>query len=146
MVMEDRSGMQFWRPKPFSVAVLDSDETLTDALCAVLHGHGFEAQAFYDLASLIEAHHESPFDAYVLDFLADWHPGSNGLETLIASIREGEGGDVPVFVLGNHAAPERAGRLGGILMGFSVRYQLKPVKVDYLARQVIEAVARRAGI
>jgi DNA-binding NtrC family response regulator len=145
MDMEDRPGMQFWRPKPFSVAVLDSDETLTDALCAVFHAQGFEARAFYDLASLVAAHREAGFDAYVLDFLADWHPDSNGLETLIASVRDG-GPDVPVIVLGNHAAPERAGRLGAILMGFSVRYQLKPVKVEYLARQVIEAVARRAGI
>jgi DNA-binding response OmpR family regulator len=146
MDMEDQTGMPFWRPKPFSVAVLDSDETLTDALCTVLQDYGFAARAFYDLSSLMEAHRASAFDAYVLDFLADWHPASNGLETLIASIREGESRDVPVFVLGNHAAPERAGRLGGILMGFSVRYQLKPVRVEYLARQVMEAVARRAGI
>lgn len=144
--MEDWSGMQPWRPKPFSVAVLDSDETLTDALCAVLLDHGFEARSFYDLGSLMEAHHRASFDAYVLDFLADWHPASNALETLIASIREGDGGDAPVFILGNHAAPERAGRLGAILMQFSVRYQLKPVKVGYLAQQVMEAVARRAGL
>jgi DNA-binding NtrC family response regulator len=144
--MNNANRREPWRPKPFSVAVLDSDETLADALCDILRHNGFVATAFSEVASLSQAHQASSFDAYVLDFLADWRPESHALESLVASIRQGDSRDAPVFILGNQAAPERAGRLGDILMQYHVRYQLRPVRVSYLAQQVMEAVAKRAGL
>ena len=144
--MEDSLSARPWHPKPFSIAVLDSDETLADALCDILRNKGFAATAFYDIASLMQAHQEMPFDAYVLDYLADWLPDSNALENLIASIREAANSDVPIFILGNQTAPERIERLGNILMQHKVRYLLRPLSASYLAKRIGEAVARRAGL
>ncbi|NEX60013.1 response regulator transcription factor [Noviherbaspirillum galbum] len=144
--MENSSRHEPWRPRPFSVAVLESDDTLADALCDLLRESGFTAACFADVASLAEARMASPFDAYVLDFLADWSPGSSALERLVDAIRAGEEKDAPIFVLGNQPHPERVDRLSGILMDHRIRYQLKPVKTSYLARQVTEAVAKWAGL
>ena len=144
--MEDRPDPRPWLPQPFSIAVLDSDETLADTLCGLLRDSGFVATAFYDIAPLTQAHREKPFDAYVLDYLADWQPQSNALGNLVASIRSGTDGDVPVFILGNQIAPESTEKLGNILIQHKVRYLLKPLRASYLARQVVEAVAARAGL
>jgi DNA-binding response OmpR family regulator len=144
--MEHRPNPRPWQPKPFSIAVLDSDEYLADMLCARLHGSGFNASAFYDIAALMTAHRNTVFDAYVLDYLADWRPPSTTLETLIASIRGGNNRDVPVFILGNQVAPERIEGLGDIIMRYKVRYVLKPVEMSYLAKRITEAIAQRAGL
>lgn len=143
--MEASPDPRPWRPKPFSIAVLDSDEYLADTLCERLRSSAFEASAFYDIGALLQAHRQAGFDAYVLDYLADWRPPSAGLETLIASICSRHC-DVPIFILGNQAAPERIDGLGSILMQFRVRYVLKPVEVAYLARRITEAIMKRAGI
>ncbi|WP_151637855.1 hypothetical protein [Noviherbaspirillum aerium] len=153
--MEERPVPRPWQPKPFSVAVLDSDEYLADRLCERLRSTAaFNASVFYDIAVLTKAQRQDGFDAYVLDYLADWPPPSAALETLIASIRNGpssnssnsNGSDIPIFVLGNQTVPERIEGLGDILMKYKVRYVLKPVQVEYLAKRVAEAVAKRAGL
>lgn len=150
--MQDRSNPRPWQPEPFSVAVLDSDEFLADTLCGLLREGGFSATAFYDLASLAQAHRQgSRFDAYVLDYLADWSPQSHAMEDLVAAIRAGSDGagaygGVPIFMLGNQAAPERVERLAGLIMQYRVRYVLKPLRAAYLARRIREAVADRAGL
>lgn len=145
--MEERQAPRPWQPKPFSVAVLDSDEYLADRLCERLRSTAaFNASVFYDIAVLIKAHQQDGFDAYVLDYLSDWLPPSTALETLIASIRNGTSSDIPIFVLGNQTVPERIEGLGDILMKYKVRYVLKPVQVEYLAKRVAEAVAKRAGL
>lgn len=135
-----------WQPRPLSIAVLDSDEHLADALCARLRESGFAASAFYDIGALLDTHREKRFDGYVLDFLADWQPQSSALDGLVASIRGGPDSDVPIFILGNDAAPERTPKLGGILMRHRVRYLVRPLRIDYLARSVGEAVLHHAGI
>jgi hypothetical protein len=61
--MEDRPGSRPWQPKPFSIAVLDSDEYLGDVLCDLLRDSGFVAAGFYDIASLIQARQATMFDA-----------------------------------------------------------------------------------
>ena len=144
--MEDRPGPQPWRPKTITIAVLDSDETLADALCALLRDGGFVATPFYDLASLTLTHRAARFHAYVLDSLAAWRRDPSELETLVASIRDGTQGEVPVFILGNQVAPERSEALGRILMHHQVRYILRPVSAGYIAAQVRDAVARWAGL
>jgi len=144
--MEDRLGSQPWLPKPFSIAVLDSDEYLTDVLCDLLRNSGFTASAFYDMPSLLQAHQTTSFDAYVVDYLADWQPHSNALENLIASIRSGTNGDAPIFILGNQIEPERVERLGNIIMHNKVRYLLKPLRANYLAKRIGEALAIKAGL
>jgi DNA-binding NtrC family response regulator len=143
--MEDRITSRPWHPKPFSIAILDSDETMADALRELLHERGFDAAAFYDISSLARAHQSKAFDAYVLDFLADWLPQSNALEDLVDSIR-GSSVDVPIFILGNQVAPERTEKLGNILMRHKVRYVLKPVRAVSLAQSIGEAIAARAGL
>jgi DNA-binding response OmpR family regulator len=144
--MEDRLDSRPWEPKPFSIAVLDSDEYLADALCDVLRDRGFAAAGFYDMSSLTQAHETTRFDAYVLDYLADWQPQSSAMENLVASIREDVNGDVPIFILGNETAPERTERLGNIIMHHRVRYLLRPLSATYLAKRIGEAVAKRAGL
>lgn len=144
--MEETPNSRPWQPKPFSIAVLDSDEYLADALCARLRSSGFDASAFYEIAVLRAAHRNTAFDAYVLDYLADWLPPSPILEALIAAIRSGNNCDVPIFVLGNQAAPERIEGLGDIIMQYKVRYVLKPIGMNYLAKSITEAVTRRAGL
>lgn len=144
--MENRPDPRPWQPKPFSIAVLDSDEYLADTLCESLRGSAFDAIAFYDISVLMQAHRDTSFDAYVLDYLTDWLPPSTSLDTLIASIRNGNKHDVPVFILGNQTAPECIEGLGNILMRYKVRYLLKPIEVAYLARRVAEAITRRAGL
>lgn len=144
--MEDRTTSRPWQPQPFSVAILDSDETLADTLCELLRERGFAAAAFYDIASLEHAHQSNTFDAYVLDYLADWLPQSNALEDLVASIRGRGRGDVPIFILGNQVAPERTEKLGNILMRHKVRYVLKPIRAATLVKSIGEAIALRAGL
>lgn len=144
--MDERPGLKPWQPKPFSVAVLDSDEYLADTLCELLRDSGLVASAFYDIASLVQTHQTQRFDAYVLDYLADWLPQSHALESLIGSIRTSTNGDVPIFVLGNQAAPERIERLENIIMRYKVRYLLKPLRAGYLAKRIGEALARNAGL
>lgn len=143
--MEDQPAPRPWHPQPFSIAVLDSDEHLGDTLCGLLRDHGFAATAFYDISSLAQVHRTKTFDAYVLDYLADWQPQSHALEDFVASVRTAEG-DVPVFILGNQIAPERTEKLGNILMRHKVRYLLKPLRIAYLAKRIGEAVAERAGL
>jgi len=142
--MEARPDPRPWHPRPFSVAVLDSDETMADALCGLLRNNGFAATAFYDIDSLAEVHPAACFDAYVLDFLADWQPESHALTDLVAAVRGTS--DVPIFILGNQIAPESNDKLGTILMRHKVRYLLKPLRADYLARRVGEAIAEHAGL
>jgi DNA-binding response OmpR family regulator len=144
--MEDRLGSRPWQPKPFSIAVLDSDEYLGDVLCDLLRDSGFAAAGFYDIASLMQAHQATMFDAYVLDYLADWLPQSNALENLVASIRGGTSGDVPIYILGNQVEPERIERLGNIIMQHKVRYVLRPLSALCLAKRVGEALAKRVGL
>ncbi|MFC7515946.1 hypothetical protein ACFQUU_13105 [Herbaspirillum sp. GCM10030257] len=144
--MDERPGSKPWQPKPFSVAVLDSDAYLADTLCGLLRDSGFVASAFYDIASLLQAHQTTRFDAYVLDYLADWLPQSRALENLIGSIRGSTDGNVPIFVLGNQTAPERIERLENIIMRYKVRYVLKPLRASYLAKRIGEALARHAGL
>jgi DNA-binding response OmpR family regulator len=147
-MMNERPDSTPWQPKPFTVAVLESDEYLADTLCGLLRDSGFVATAFYDIASLMQMqmHQTSKFDAYVLDYLADWLPQSRALEHFIGAIRAGTDGDVPIFVLGNQAAPERVERLENIIMRYKVRYVLKPLRASYLAKRIGEALARRAGL
>jgi DNA-binding response OmpR family regulator len=135
-----------WRPPFFSIAVLDSDEYLADTLCELLRDSGFAATAFYEISSLAQAHRTEMFDAYVLDYLADWLPQSHALENLVASIRGGANADVPIFILGNQVAPERIERLGNIIMQHKVRYLLRPLPANNLAKRVGEALAKRAGL
>lgn len=144
--MEERPNPRPWQPKPFSIAVLDSDEYLTDTLCARLRSGGFDASAFYDIAVLLAACRNTDFDAYVLDYLTDWLPPSMTLERLVASVRGGNKRDVPIFILGNQIAPERIEGLGDIIMRYRIRYLLKPIELNYLARRITEAVAHRAGL
>jgi len=144
--MAERTGLHPWLPKPFSIAVLDSDEYLADVLCGHLRDRGLMAAAFYELPSLMQAHQTASFDAYVLDYLADWQPESTALENLIDAIRGNANSDVPIFVLGNHAAPEKIARLENIIMRYKVRYVLKPLRAAYLAKRIGEAVASRAGL
>ncbi|GIZ53926.1 hypothetical protein NCCP691_39400 [Noviherbaspirillum aridicola] len=131
-------------PGPFSVAVLDSDAYLGDALCAMLRDSGVAPVVFYEAAAFLEAHRNGAFDAYVLDATADW-PAPGDLERVVAAIRARDGGAVPVFILGRHAAPERAEGLAEVLMRHRVRYVLRPARVSYIATQVGEELARRAG-
>lgn len=133
-------------PKPFMIAVLDSDEHLADALCSALRDNGFDAYAFYDMPSMIQAHERDRFDAYVLDYLADWQPESRALETLVDAIRVGDDSDAPIFILGNQIEPERIERLANILMHYKVRYLVRPLKTDYLVKRISEAVFSRAGL
>ena len=135
-----------WMPKPFSVAVLDSDEHLADALCTALQETGLDAYAFYDMPSMMQAHERDQFDAYVLDYLADWKPESTALETLIESIRVNDRSDAPILILGNHTEPERVERLAHILMHYKVRYLVRPLKTTYLVKRLREAIAKRAGL
>jgi DNA-binding response OmpR family regulator len=129
-----------------TIAILDSDEFLADSLCAMLRERGFAAAAFYEMAALRQAHAAAPFDAYVIDYLADWQPQSRALQELIASIYSGPKRDAPVFILGNQTAPERDARLGGLLMQHKLRYLLRPIRLSYLAQRVGEAVMDRAGL
>ena len=144
--MEDRLGSRPWLPKPFSIAVLDSDEYLGDVLCDLLRDCGLAAAGFYDIATLMQSHQATMFDAYVLDYLADWLPQSHALENLVAGIRRGANRDAPIFVLGNQVAPERVERLGNIIMQHNVRYMLRPLPATYLAKRVVEALAKKAGL
>ncbi|MEC4723796.1 hypothetical protein RY831_32265 [Noviherbaspirillum sp. CPCC 100848] len=144
--MEAKPDPRPWQPKPFLVAVLDSDEYLADTLCERLQSIGFDASAYYDIDVLMQARRHTSYDAYVLDYLTDWLPPSSALETLIASIRDGHNGDVPIFILGNQVAPERIDGLGYILMHLKVRYLLKPIDITYFARRIAEAVIKRAGL
>jgi DNA-binding response OmpR family regulator len=144
--MDQRPVSKPWQPTPFSVAVLDSDEFLADTLCGLLRDSGFAASAFYDIASILHAHQTTRFDAYVLDYLADWLPQSHALENFIDSIRASTSGNVPIFVLGNQASPERTERLENIIMRYKVRYVLKPLRASYLAKRIGEALARNAGL
>jgi len=143
--MEERDLSRPWFPAPFRVAVLESDETLADTLCGLLREKGLAPAAFYEIGSLVSAHGQKPFDAYVLDYLAAWQPESPALEALVASIR-GADLNVPLFILGNQAHPETNEKLGNILMRFKVRYVLKPYRAVYLAREIAEAIAVRAGL
>lgn len=144
--METRPDPRPWQPKPFSIAVLDSDEYLADILCERLRRLAFNASAYYDIGLLTQAQRHTSFDAYVLDYLSDWLPPSTALETLVASIRTSSNGDVPIFILGNQIAPERIDGLGQILMQYKVRYLLKPIEMAYLAKRIGEAVVKRAGL
>lgn len=140
--MHDRPAPAPWQPKPLAIAILDSDEFLADSLCDLLRRRGFAASAYYDMRALAEAHAASPFDAYVIDALADWQPDSHALEDLLASISD----DAPVFLLGNHTAPERDARLGALLMRRRLRYLLRPIRLSYLEKRIAEAVLERAGL
>lgn len=144
--MEAKPDPRPWQPKPFSIAVLDSDEYLADTLCERLRSIGFDASAYYDINVLIQARRHTSYDAYVLDYLTDWLPPSSTLETLITSIRGGHNANVPIFVLGNQTAPECIDGLGHVLMHFKVRYLLKPIDMSYLAKRIAEAVMKRAGL
>jgi DNA-binding response OmpR family regulator len=144
--MENHPDSRPWMPKPFTVAVLDSDEHLADALCNVLRDSGFAPAAFYDITSLVQVNQGSRFDAYVLDYLADWQPESHALEDLVTSIRTDDKSDAPIFILGNQIEPERVERLSRILMQYEVRYLLKPLRMAYLAKRIGEAIAKRAGL
>ncbi|SNT17821.1 hypothetical protein SAMN06265795_1166 [Noviherbaspirillum humi] len=143
--MEDRPDYRPWQPPPFAVAVLDSDETLADSLCQALRDQGFAATAFYDIDVLAQAISESRFDAYVLDYLADWQPNSPRLEEIVAAILAGTP-DAPVFVLGNQTRPENVEPLAGILMRHRVRYLVRPLATPYLVKRIGEAIAKRAGL
>lgn len=144
--MHDRPAPAPWQPKPLTIAILDSDEFLADKLCDMLRARGFAASAYYDMAALTQAHEAEAFDAYVIDCLTDWQPGSHALEDLIASIRAGGPADAPVFILGNHTAPERDPRLGRLLMRHRLRYVLRPIRLSYLEARIAEAVMERAGL
>jgi len=144
--MEDGTGSRPWYPPPFSIAVLDSDEYLADALCGLLRDCGFAATAFYDIVALVAAHQAKAFDAYVLDYLADWQPQSTALGDLVASIHSGAGNEPLVFILGNQIAPESTEKLRNIVMRHKVRYLLKPVRASYLVKRISEALAARAGL
>lgn len=144
--MEDPLESRPWMPKPFMIAVLDSDEHLADSLCSALRDTGFDAYAFYDMPSIMQAHERDLFDAYVLDYLADWQPDSSLLETLVDAIRVGDNSDAPIFILGNQIEPERVERLANILMRYKVRYLVRPLKTDYLVKRLSEAIFSRAGL
>lgn len=144
--MPDPIESRPWMPKPFTVAVLDSDEQLADELCGALQEAGLDAYAFYDMPSMLQAHKRDKFDAYVLDYLADWQPESTALETLIEAIRVGDHSDAPILILGNQIEPERVERLANILMRYPVRYLVRPLKTTYLVKRLREAIARRAGL
>lgn len=144
--MEDHQQARPWMPKPFTIAVLDSDEHLADELCSALQEAGFDARAYYDMQSMMQAHERDKFDAYVLDYLADWKPESNALETLVDAIRVKDRSDAPILILGNHGEPERVERLANILMHYKVRYLMRPLKTTYLVKRLREAIAKRAGL
>jgi DNA-binding response OmpR family regulator len=146
MTMHEHPTPAPWQPKPLTIAVLDSDEFLADSLCALLRERGFAASAHYDMAALRQAHAAAPFDAYVIDHLADWQPHSTAIEELIASIRSGPQADAPIFILGNQTAPEQDARLGQLLMRNRLRYLLRPIKLSYLAKRVAEATMDKAGL
>lgn len=135
-----------WCPKPFSVAILDSDPYLADVLCGLLQDSGFDATAFDSGISLAQAHHTTPFDAYVLDYLAAWPPQSDLLENLVASISCGANSEAPIFIFGNQTAPERTEKLANIVMHYKVRYLLRPIQSSYIAKEVSEAIAKKAGL
>lgn len=144
--MLDRPSAHLWRPKPFSVAIVDSDEFLGDTLCKLLNDGGCAATVYYDAAAFLATHGAGGFDAYVLDFAAGWPREGDALEKLVAGLRAGERGEKPVFILGSHAAPEQVDGLAPVLMRHKVRYILRPVRAAYVAQQVGEALARAAGI
>lgn len=135
-----------WYPRPFSVAVLDSDPYLADVLCGLLQNSGFAAAAFDSGVSLVQAHHTTPFDAYVLDYLADWPTESDLLENLVDSISHSVNGKAPIFILGNQTAPERTEKLANIVMHYKVRYLVRPIQSSYIAKAVSEAIAKTAGL
>lgn len=137
--MEDRKHPP-WLPAPFSVAVLDSDPFLGDTLGALLRERGLAPSIFYDAAAFLAAHEAGAFDAYVLDAASDW-PSSTDLGNVVDAVR-GKGGAVPVFILGNHTAPERVEGLGQVLMRHRLRYVLRPARVAYVAAQLVEELAR----
>lgn len=144
--MENRPDSRPWMPKSFTVAVLDSDEQLADSLCEALSEMGFAPTAYYEMRFLVQAYQSNRFDAYVLDYLADWQPESRALESLVSAIREGDCSNVPIFILGNQIEPEKVERLAGILLQYEVRYVLKPLQTTYLAKSIGEAIAKRAGL
>ncbi|WP_331942089.1 hypothetical protein [Noviherbaspirillum sp.] len=141
--MKDQNRTPPWLPKPFTIAILDGDAWLGESLGRLLDDGGCRATAFHDAAAFLLAHSSQPFDAYVLDFLADW-PAPATLPALVSEICAG--GDTPVFILGNFIAPESVPGLGEILMRHKARYQLRPIRADYLARQIREALALKAGL
>ncbi|MHA7849052.1 helix-turn-helix domain-containing protein [Serratia sp. D1N4] len=119
-----------------SIAVLDDAHQAADELTKYLNAQGFSAVAFYDVASLCQALHKSPFDGYVVD----WLIGQETAQQCIETIRSSDHPDAPVLVLtGQLGTDLRESEIARAMRDYDVLgpYE-KPVRLH-----VIEAALQR---
>ena len=106
------------------IAVLDDQPTVTDSLCLFLRQAGFRAEAFHDIGALQAALAQSPYDAYVLD----WVVGDETVGGLVEQLRAADR-HCPIAILTGKAS-ERGEVVTGIadlVAKHDVRYFSKPL-------------------
>ena len=117
-----------------TIAVVDDDATVCQALGRFLRASGFMVQTFASGAEFIEVLEHHRIDCVVLDIHM---PGMDGFEVLarMARIR----GAPAVVVVTGHDAPELEKR---VVAAGVARLILKPVSGNALLSGIREAIAR----
>ena len=119
-----------------NVLVVEDERNLADAICHILQGGGYKAEAAYDGPSGLTAAKSGLYDAMVLDVML---PGMSGFE--IAHELRRAGNSIPILML--TARTSTTDKVEGLDAGAD-DYMTKPFEApELLAR--IRALTRRTG-
>lgn len=119
-----------------NVLVVEDERNLADAICHILEGAGYNAEAAYDGKAALSYAEEGVYDAMILDVML---PGMNGFD-VVHELRH-EGNAIPVLML--TARTSTADKVEGLDAGAD-DYMTKPFEApELLAR--LRALTRRKG-
>lgn len=126
------------KTRAISIAVLDDDEGVANSIAAHLLAAGFQAEAFFDAASLNAALVTRTYHCFVLD----WILATETSEELIQSLRVDKRIAVPIYLLTGEYETGRADKssLQRAVASYGLITKLKPIPMDILTAEIFAAV------
>ena len=123
------------------IAVLDDQPNITDSLCVFLRQAGFRADAFHGIGALQDALADSPYDAYVLD----WIVGDETVGPLVERLRATDP-RCPIAILTGKANErgEVVTDIADLVARHDVRYFSKPLDPHMITAVLSRLIAGRA--
>jgi DNA-binding NtrC family response regulator len=123
-----------------TVAVLDSDRAVTDAICAHLQDSGYDARPFHRLGDVAATGTSGNYDAVILD----WLVGDEPTLPFIASIRAHDA-TCPVILLTDEVQKGRVreSEIAEAVRRFNLVFSEKPVRLTILSASLARAFSLR---
>jgi two-component system, LuxR family, response regulator FixJ len=118
-----------------TIAVVDDDESIRDALAELLGVFDFECETFGGPEDFLAAHAEGRFDCLITDLNMDPMNGLQ-LQQKLMSIDPG----LPIIFISARSSPEAKFQA---LRSGAVAFLMKPIDDNVLHRHVITALNRR---